>query len=246
MLKKINASPEDRIILIGDYMDRGPKSYEMLRWLETRPANVECLLGNHDEDFIAYIDFLNSINHENGDLANLDSPDDLSELYLYARLRPMPEKFNRYMTFDAYQTIMYNLISYHNVTLRDLTGWAELLRSFPLFLRFPMNGRDCIAVHAGYRDPEGMTEEEFRFFCVWARDEAYLYGGVENGLIIAGHTPTIANQCMTYTGGEVFRYYNKRKNCLYYDIDCGCVYRERAPQGKLACIRLEDEQVFYV
>ena len=33
MLDKIGFSKEDRLICAGDYIDRGPNSYEMLRWI---------------------------------------------------------------------------------------------------------------------------------------------------------------------------------------------------------------------
>ncbi len=34
MLKKIDFSDEDELIIAGDYIDRGPQSLEMLRWME--------------------------------------------------------------------------------------------------------------------------------------------------------------------------------------------------------------------
>ena len=40
--------------------------------------------------------------------------------------------------------------------------------------------------------------------------------------------------------------YDEELDCTFYDIDCGCSYRERHLAAKLACIRLEDEAVFYV
>ena len=65
-------------------------------------------------------------------------------------------------------------------------------------------------------------------------------------MIIAGHTPTLIKGEFTYNEGKVFRYYDKEKDCIFYDIDCGCVFRELEPDAKLACLRLEDEKVFYV
>lgn len=71
-------------------------------------------------------------------------------------------------------------------------------------------------------------------------------GGKPHGMIIAGHTPTVIKGEFSYHHGKVFRYYNQEKDCIFYDIDCGCVLRDRNPQASLACIRLEDEKVFYV
>ena len=49
-----------------------------------------------------------------------------------------------------------------------------------------------------------------------------------------------------YNDGNVFRFYDKKKDCIFYDIDCGCVFRNRQVNAKLACIRLEDEKIFYI
>ena len=40
MLDKIGFSKEDRLICAGDYIDRGPNSYEMLRWIESPGENI--------------------------------------------------------------------------------------------------------------------------------------------------------------------------------------------------------------
>ncbi len=94
-------------------------------------------------------------------------------------------------------------------------------------------------VHAGYKpnNPD---------FNLYAREEAYTEAFVEHGMIIAGHTPTVINTKFAYTGGKIYKKYSEKHDCIYYDIDCGCAYRAKYPEGKLACIRLEDEEVFYV
>jgi serine/threonine protein phosphatase 1 len=44
----------------------------------------------------------------------------------------------------------------------------------------------------------------------------------------------------------VYRFYDEDMDCVFYDIDCGCAMRKKRQNGKLACIRLEDEKIFYV
>jgi serine/threonine protein phosphatase 1 len=51
MLQIINFSASDTLIIAGDYIDRGPKSYEMLLWMETKPEHVIMVVGNHDKEF---------------------------------------------------------------------------------------------------------------------------------------------------------------------------------------------------
>ena len=64
-------------------------------------------------------------------------------------------------------------------------------------------------------------------------------------MIIAGHTPTIIKGAFAYNRGNVFRYYDDAMDCIFYDIDCGCVFQNQISDAKLACIRLEDEKIFY-
>ncbi len=150
--------------------------------------------------------------------------------------------------FDYYGT-MEDLLMRKGVTFGELCRWADMLGSFPYYSRFPLNDRDCIVVHAGFcEDMEiisgcyGSREE----FFLYAREEALELGGIRNGLIVAGHTPTIVEGTPFYTDGEVYRYHDEVKDCVYYDIDCGCVFYETDPSATLACLRLEDEEVFYL
>lgn len=55
MLKKINFTAEDQLILAGDYIDRGPKNLEMLKWIEKAQDNVLLIKGNHDIEFMQCI-----------------------------------------------------------------------------------------------------------------------------------------------------------------------------------------------
>lgn len=35
-------------------------------------------------------------------------------------------------------------------------------------------------------------------------------------------------------------------DCTFYDIDCWCASRSKRSNAKLTCLRLDDEQIFYV
>ena len=58
MLDKIGFSAGDRMILAGDYIDRGPDSYKMLKWIESPGENVILVRGNHDEEFRCYVEVM--------------------------------------------------------------------------------------------------------------------------------------------------------------------------------------------
>ena len=53
ILRLIDKMPKDDTVLIGDIIDRGPKSKETIEWAIN--SNVEVLLGNHEHMFIDHI-----------------------------------------------------------------------------------------------------------------------------------------------------------------------------------------------
>lgn len=59
LLRRIQFSREDTLFLLGDYIDRGPRSKEVLdaiMELREEDYTVECLLGNHDWVMLHAID----------------------------------------------------------------------------------------------------------------------------------------------------------------------------------------------
>ena len=150
--------------------------------------------------------------------------------------------------FDMYGTIR-DLLDNHDITLDDLCRWADLIRKMPYYYEIKIGNKNCIVVHAGYiakTESIGMSLTDLQLFYLYAREKGYRTGGKRHGMVIAGHTPTIIPGEFTYNAGNVFRYYDKEKDCIFYDIDCGCVLRELESGAKLTCLRLEDEKVFYV
>lgn len=64
MLDKIAFSESDSLILAGDYIDRGKRSFDMLKWIEHSPSNVLLLRGNHEEEFASYVDLMFRLDRE--------------------------------------------------------------------------------------------------------------------------------------------------------------------------------------
>ena len=248
MLEKISFSESDRLYLAGDYIDRGKQSLEMLRWLEDRPENVLPIKGNHDAEFARNISIMLQIDQTEGLETNRDSNEDAQILYdstRYALKKKNPDLLG---FFDYYGTIE-DLLKCKDVTLAELIRYGTMLEGYPFFYRFPLGNRDCIIVHAGFCEEEDFGQGDFSSleeFYLYARDEAVKIGGVKDGLIVAGHTPTIAKGTVFYTGGEVYRMHDEGRNCIFYNIDCGCAYHEQNPNGTLACLRMEDEEVLYL
>lgn len=59
MLGRLDWSPAsgDLLIFLGDYIDRGPQSYEVVETLAAlaESPNVVCLMGNHEQMFLDFI-----------------------------------------------------------------------------------------------------------------------------------------------------------------------------------------------
>lgn len=52
--------PQPHLVFVGDYVDRGENSAEVLEWLfqlqQQLPGNVFCLMGNHEKMLLEFID----------------------------------------------------------------------------------------------------------------------------------------------------------------------------------------------
>lgn len=232
MLDKIGYDYNDKLYLLGDYIDRGAQSYEMVEWIkQNQHNNIVYLRGNHEEEFIANIDLLNQI-----DISKplLDVCEELHKVSMY---------------FDTYGTIR-GLIKDNEFDLEKLNEWKQLFESMKYTQMVHIRGckPTYILVHAGYiSSVEGLDYESREEFYLYARpDDAYNIGGHKGNIIVAGHTPTIIESELTYKDGKIFHLYNRNNRCIYYNIDCGCVFRDKYPNAQLACLRLDDGEYFYV
>lgn len=247
MLEKIGFSDTDQLIMAGDYIDRGTQNYEMLNWMEQCPSNVQLLRGNHEEEFAGYVDLMLLFDRSEKLETNFDSNVDTTALYESVKYF-IQRKALSISYFDLYGT-MGSLLAQNHVTLSDLCRWASIIQKMPYYHKLILRNRTYIVVHAGYSENVENIGAHFgspEQFYLYAREESCRLGGVQHGTIIAGHTPTIVKESFAYNRGYVFQCYDKEKDCIFYDIDCGCVFRNRISNAKLACIRLEDEEIFYI
>lgn len=241
MIEKIKLSDEDVLVFAGDYIDRGPKSYEMIKWIEKNLYNAIFLKGNHEVEFAYGISLMLEMCKKNE-----WSEESLEDTRIVFALIKQASQG----VFDYYGTIQ-NLIEIHGCTLSELSHYANMFEEFPLFYLLEVSGRNYVIVHAGYIDTlEGVdTERAYESideFYLYARDDAYIYGGIEHGVVVAGHTPTTLEEELPFNNGDVYKSYDEDLDCTFYDIDCGCSAKGKRDGAKLACIRLNDEQIYYI
>lgn len=102
-----------------------------------------------------------------------------------------------------------------------------------------------ILVHAGVFYPDNHNELELKEFlkhqhedyCLWSRENIYYEESYKDYTVICGHTP-VQSILNNYNNPKIL----KRAGTIY--IDCGCCFE--TINGKLACLRLDDMQEFYV
>ena len=239
---------KDELIIAGDIVDRGKDTLKMLRLLENPPKNYLFLMGNHDYDFLSYCETIVQ-RFDSRPYKNIGFDEFCDEGIL------------TYIE-DYYGTVA-DLIINHNVDIEDFRKWQNCFSQLPYYVEREVNGRKYIIVHAGYIDKSdyryfcmgglgrGGLRSDIKMFYIWARGEGVRFGGRDDTTIIFGHTPTIIESEMFFTGGKVLKLdgssrFKIGKNRRFINIDCGCVYRKYYENANLALLRLDDEKVFYL
>ncbi len=166
LLQKIHIDfQKDRLIFLGDYIDRGPASKEVLSLMEElQQKGAYCLMGNHEHIMLSVFTHANARKFEHwvtvaGGRATLES-------YGYS-----PSYIEEHLFKEAYT----------DETLHKHLRFIETL--LPYF-----EEEDTIFVHGGL-DPEKDVKETPIEQLLWIREEFHLnYHGTKT--IVFGHTPT--------------------------------------------------------
>ena len=217
ILQQINLQPEDTLYVLGDVIDRHGDGVRILRRLKAMP-NAKVLLGNHE-----YM-MLRALGHP------------------YRSQEAANEEESRFLWYRNGGEVTHRYWKRIRKTLRaEIIGY---LHSLPLNLDITVGGVKYKLVHGApledFSDCGGkyQTPTHFTVWRRWEKEDV----SAQNAVIIFGHTPTKhyqrANPLEVYFG----------EKCI--GIDCGSGYPDQpedafSPQGRLACLRLDDLQVFY-
>lgn len=106
----------------------------------------------------------------------------------------------------------------------------QFMRGLPSELDIEVSGRKFKLVH-GFPAPE-------EYDCIWLRPEPSAPAPIPGVTVIVGHTPTVL---LNGDDGEPFRIWHGDG---VVDIDCGCGHT--TGERRLACLRLDDMEEFYV
>ena len=197
-LEKIHFKEEDTLYILGDVIDRGKQSIELLQDMMCRP-NVYPIIGNHEYMALTVLKkFCVEITKDN--VENYLTEEDMC-LYI------------DWVANGGNET----LTSFLKLSLEQKEVIIDYLSEFSLYEEVEVHGKTFILVHAGLepfdekKDLESYDLSEMIFISP-DYDKTYF----KEKYLVTGHTPTITlNKGYIYTKNH------------HIAIDCGCVFGYR-------------------
>lgn len=164
-----SCSGEATIIMLGDYVDRGPQSAAVLDHLISPPQNGitrHCIMGNHEAMMLSFLNTLTGAQYNWLDVGGYETmmsygfaPEELSTGIIPAKLA---QKLGAHMPDE------------HRAFLMQL----------PLMIEYP----EHVFVHAGIR-PGIPLNDQVEQDLLWIRSEFLAFEGPFEKYVVHGHTP---------------------------------------------------------
>ncbi len=133
----------DKLILLGDYVDRGPDSFKVLEFVHSiqqqYPKQIIALLGNHEEWLINYI----------GEVEEWISPDTEDKTLLSFLSAEQFEKVRKLLALHKPPQDLYTYI--RKCILQDHKDLIDWIKKLPLYYETEKQ----IFVHAGVDEDAG-------------------------------------------------------------------------------------------
>lgn len=215
MLEQINFSDEDTLYILGDIVDRGEEPIKVLQDMMQRP-NVYPIMGNHDYMALQVLRKLAVEITEDNYASQLDMSVMQQMLdWLHEGGSPTMEQFQALCPEERAEILDY-------------------MEEFSLYEAIDVGERTFILVHAGlgeFRPDKKLSEYTPNELTMMRSDPDMKYFDDDSIYIVSGHTPTV------YFSGKPEVYRNLNSIC----IDCGACF----PNGRLACICLDNLEIFY-
>lgn len=196
LLQKANFSENDFCFVLGDVIDRGPESIELLKWMMMQ-KNVELILGNHEAMLLACSFLFDTITDES--LENLKEEDMAA--------------FNTWVANGGRETLK-ELSECDEETVMLI---VDYLRDAPLYDSVCIDNKDYLLVHSGLGkfEPEKKISDYSADELIWTRPKL-TQKYYDDIVTILGHTPT------HFYGSE---HRGKAiKTSTWIDIDTGAAY----------------------
>ena len=221
VMEKIDLKPEDRLYILGDVIDRHPYGLLILQKI-MKMENAKMILGNHE-----YM---------------------MMEALGFPYKKPKREVSGSLLMDDSMNLWYGNGGGITHSVWKCMSGKVQsdivdYLGELPLNIDLDVNGSKFKLVHAApvelFKEYGAGYDNEAEY-AVWDRDTIHICSKLDY-TVIFGHTPTL--HFVETTPLEIAAYNG------WIGIDCGSGWGEIAgygyPLGRLACLRLDDMEVFY-
>ncbi|MBO4415892.1 MAG: metallophosphoesterase [Lachnospiraceae bacterium] len=223
LLENPEIREDDRIILIGDIIDRGRNVLKMLNWAMDNVSDdgrYQMICGNHEDNIIRDFERVQADYPFSPDIDFRDASILKMECHY---------EFDSYMHHQGFNTI------------GSIEHFVEWFRGLPLYKKVDVQGpggtvQSYVIAHGWYR--KGASRKDI----LWERDVDWFgrfladYVPESDEILIHGHTPTLNENGYANNAEVCFREHS-------INIDCGACFENY--EGKLAAIRLEDKKVIY-
>lgn len=217
MLDKIGLKEDDRLYLMGDVVDRGPHPIKVLMKIMKIP-NVIPIVGNHELMALDGLKFLNSeITEETIKDADAET---LDNLLLWQQYNGGETTINEFRTLNAEQR----------------KAVLDFIPEFSIYEELNIGGQEYLLVHGGLGgySPEKTIDDYSLHDITWHHAD-YDIKYFDDVIVVTGHTPT-----QMIKGNDNPGYIYRKNN--HIAVDCGACFIG----GRLAAIRLDDGEEFYV
>ena len=152
LLDRLNLDSLDRVVLLGDLIDRGPNSAEVIKIAREDPR-IFSVLGNHEQMMLA-----------NFDPQNLEHFNNEQSAWLYNGGRATVQSYIDEFSDDSGNLDTYQLVKR---SARDL-AWLDSLPHHIVLDEFRL-------VHAGYSPYDGDPDLQSTDTLLWIRRDLYSF-----------------------------------------------------------------------
>lgn len=195
LLEKIKFSEQDHLYILGDSVDRGEDSIEVLRYI-MKQKNVTYILGNHD--YILYL-FIKKAG------LNLDNFENDEIRWSF-----------KFWQYDGGLPTIEGFLALSEYERKEI---YEFIENANVYDEIEHEGKRYILSHAGimnFEEEKPLEEYSYDNFFEGRMDYDTRYFQDENTYIVSGHTPTVylrkdRKPLVFQENGHIA-------------IDCGCVY----------------------
>ncbi len=224
LLDQCEVSRDDRVVLLGDLIDRGPDSYDVVRIARSDPR-IQCIKGNHEDMMVSGCK-LESLSKPNSDMV----------LWLHNGGFATIASYIRAFTNDFGQEDSERLLA----QVEDDKEWMQRLPSHLILDQWRL-------VHAGY-DPRLELEHQEESIHLWIRRPFHSATKPidKHRTVLFGHTPTMSLNHFMGSEGWGKPWYSITATVDGRSASIGldtCVFHEERQPALLTAFNLQTHEV---